>query len=136
MHEVYRVSDVDEAVDLASQFREEKRYDWFRGQTRSEWLPHTSLMRLQMRDPAGWESIHKPQFVRFYHWLKTTPGLKKRTTTASSTISAPARSRYTHQENYGVSWNIISALAPLRPPAAHDDQHDATAQGERAQDGR
>jgi hypothetical protein len=75
MSEVYRVSDVDEAIDLASRFRDEKRYDWFRGQVRSDWLPHTSLMRLQLRDPAAWDNTYKSRFVRFYHWLENTPGL-------------------------------------------------------------
>lgn len=77
MPEIYRVSNVDEAIELAVGFRDEKRYDLFRGQVRSEWLPHTSLMRLQIRDPSAWENEHKPRFIRFYHWLKNTPGLSE-----------------------------------------------------------
>jgi len=77
MPEIFTVSDVDEAIDLASSFRRENRYDLFRGQVRSEWLPYPSLMRLQMNNPEAWEKNDKPQIIRFCNWLQNTPGLEE-----------------------------------------------------------
>src|SRR5688572_19192188 len=75
MPEVFTVSDVDEAIELATYFRDQKRFDWFRGQTNAEWLPHTSLMRVLLRDESAWETVHRPRVVRFYDWVAHTPGL-------------------------------------------------------------
>lgn len=71
----YRAKDVDEAIELAARLQEEKGYDLFRGQVRSEWRPHTSLVRMHMRDPDALEGIQR-QMVRFQNWLLRTPGLE------------------------------------------------------------
>lgn len=76
MSEIFRVTDVDAAIELASEFRDQKRYDWFRGQVRAEWRPHSRLMRLQQLDPSAWETVHKPRLLRFGEWLQKTPGLE------------------------------------------------------------
>src|SRR6185436_19666248 len=74
MSETTRVANVDEAIDLATRWRDEGRYDWFRGQLRAEWHPYSSLMRLQLRDPK-WEAPHLARIRRLHSWLRSTAGL-------------------------------------------------------------
>lgn len=99
MPDTYHASNVEEAIELAIRLRDEKRYDLFRGQVRSEWLPHTALMRLQQHDPSAWENIHKPRFFRFYNWLKNTPGL--------SEISENKDALYAIAQHYGLPTHYL-----------------------------
>ncbi len=69
MH-VYQKSSVTEAVEMATQFRKEGRYTWFRGQTHV--LPPTpTFLRLNADDQRKAEERLK----RYCHWLLNTPGL-------------------------------------------------------------
>lgn len=74
MCETTRVANVDEAIDLATRWRNDGRYDWFRGQARAEWHPYPSLMRLQLQEPE-WEVPYLARIGRLYSWLRSTPGL-------------------------------------------------------------
>jgi hypothetical protein len=43
--ETYRVNSVEDAIELARKFKIEGKYDWFRGQLRSDWKLQSSLSR-------------------------------------------------------------------------------------------
>jgi len=77
MPKVYRVSDIDEAIELASEFRDKGIYDWFRGQVRSDWLPHSSLFRLHLKHRDDWGEKYYQKFIRFWDWIKNTQGLEE-----------------------------------------------------------
>src|SRR4051812_34590385 len=74
-YEVHRARDIDEAIELASKFRDEKQYDWFRGQVRTEWPPYSSLMRRLLKDPDAL-TTQKGRLFRLAEWLGRTPGLE------------------------------------------------------------
>ncbi|WP_213939351.1 FRG domain-containing protein [Pseudomonas sp. dw_612] len=68
-----RVANVEEAVALANQLKQEGEYNWFRGQLR-EWTPQSSLERWLDKNPN-----EKPQLDaklnRFFAWVKDQPQL-------------------------------------------------------------
>lgn len=63
---IYSVNNIYEAYDLLVQFRAEKRYHWFRGQSRN-WAILPSLLRLN--EIQRKKSIEK--LGRFYSWLSS-----------------------------------------------------------------
>ncbi|MGD0650262.1 MAG: FRG domain-containing protein [Verrucomicrobiia bacterium] len=72
--EFFEAKDVQAAVQLATKFQREGRYDWFRGQ-RQDWPLDPALARLADR-PEELREAEK-RLERFYLWLKKTPGLKE-----------------------------------------------------------
>jgi hypothetical protein len=72
MPEVYQVSNVEEAVDLAYKFKDEKKYSWFRGQV-IDYVPHSSFYRLQLNNDTE-EAIYRCEL--FMSWILETIELK------------------------------------------------------------
>jgi hypothetical protein len=50
-YERFEMPNVQAAIDLASKFKEDGRYDWFRGQ-RKEWPPYPTAVRLHLAQDA------------------------------------------------------------------------------------
>lgn len=75
-YEIHHVATIDEAIELAEEFRKRGRYDLFRGQVREQWKPYTSLMRLLERDQAALPAVEQ-KVLRFCSWLSDTPGLSE-----------------------------------------------------------
>lgn len=73
MHRV-EVNNVQEAVELATQYRNEGRYDWFRGQT-LERTPYSTGVRLQMHGDKEAFAHNKRRIFMFCRWLEKTPPL-------------------------------------------------------------
>src|ERR671935_3001887 len=64
----HRVSDVEEAIELAEKFRQDGTYNWFRGQTKP-WPPHTTLARAHMAGEAQLE-LAAARFNRLLSFMK------------------------------------------------------------------
>jgi hypothetical protein len=73
MPKIYEVQNVEDAVTLASKFKREGKYDWFRGQIK-DWPPHSSLYRAKAND----ESLAKIEddFNLFISWINQKEELK------------------------------------------------------------
>jgi hypothetical protein len=74
MSGIHRVRDVTEAVQLASEFRNSGRYDWFRGQLQN-WPLKSSFARLTR---SGQEDA-LDKVARLEQWAKETQGLESLT---------------------------------------------------------
>ncbi|MFN8242929.1 MAG: FRG domain-containing protein [Ferruginibacter sp.] len=72
MRKVYQAANVEAAVEMAIRFKEEGRYDWFRGQV-AEWPPHSSLWRRQGDDEKFAEADFR--FRYFMDWIAKIPEL-------------------------------------------------------------
>jgi hypothetical protein len=70
----FLVNNVEEAVELALNFREERRYDWFRGQLKAEWLPSSSLERAIKG--GGSQAELEKRLTRFLGWARTEPTVR------------------------------------------------------------
>jgi hypothetical protein len=99
MSEIFRAPNVDAAIDLASQFHKEQRYDLFRGQTRAEWLPYSSLRRLRPDGEGELDPVHQARIFRFLQWLQNTPGLVK--------ISKDPHVAFAIAQHYGIPTNYL-----------------------------
>ncbi|SRR5579871_2172888 len=69
----HSAANVEEAVELANRFREEGRYNWFRGQAK-DWPPHSSLFRTRT-DPEL-QTLALRRLSMFLNWLRKTPQLQ------------------------------------------------------------
>src|SRR5271166_3562894 len=71
----HRVSDVEEAIELAERFRQDGAYTWFRGQTKP-WPPHTTMARAHMAGEAqlrlAWD-----RFLRLLSFMDVHPELRQ-----------------------------------------------------------
>lgn len=74
--DLFKASNVEEAVELAARFQHEGRYNWFRGQVR-EWPPYSSLLRVQTSKDLEAEMNARRRVAIFLTWLKRTPELKE-----------------------------------------------------------
>jgi FRG domain len=86
MAEIFRASDVRDAVMLATRLLEEERYDWFRGQVKNYRLL-ASLHRLADADKE--DAIQK--VARFESWINRTPGLEEVAAGGTDAILAVAQ---------------------------------------------
>lgn len=68
---IYKASNVQEAVALATDFKQKGKYNWFRGQIQN-WPLVSSFARLKAEEVD--EALQK--VARFEHWFNTTPGLE------------------------------------------------------------
>ena len=100
MPDIHRVADVHEAVALASTFKRDGRYDWFRGQLQN-WPLRSSIARLAQ----GEQEEGREKLGRFSHWAKTTPGLESLGTNIA-TFWAVA-------QHYGLPTNYIDFTTSL-----------------------
>ena len=62
-----QVANVQEAVELAFKFKDERRYDWFRGQT-LERPPYSSLFRMQFRRDEEAVRRNRQRVSMFCQW--------------------------------------------------------------------
>ena len=65
------VNDVEEAVNLANKFKQEGKYDWFRGQI-GNWKVVQSLLRIPLE--KRWDAVL--HLNRFCKWVENTAGLE------------------------------------------------------------
>jgi hypothetical protein len=93
----YRVRDVEEAVELAENFRQKGAYNWFRGQAKP-WPPHTSLYRAQQMGEAQVDQA-KAQLSRLDGFMKLNPELKK--------IAADYNAFFAVAQHYGIPTNYL-----------------------------
>lgn len=98
MPEIYRATDVEEAVELANRFREEGRYDWFRSQVK-DWPPYSSSFRIGTGSDRELEARSQRRAVMFLKWLSDTPQLRD----LLSNIDAPGAVA----QHYGIPTNYI-----------------------------
>lgn len=73
MAKIYNVSNVEEAVELASKFKKEGKYNWFRGQV-CDWPPHSSLFRTRSDDQKFENADYR--YKLFQQWVKNVSELK------------------------------------------------------------
>lgn len=74
-HQEYRVDDVHEAIAMATDFKRSGTYDWFRGQLKP-WPPHSTALRVKLRDNDDWQEVLQKPLLRFLRWLSITPGME------------------------------------------------------------
>ncbi|NTX26719.1 FRG domain-containing protein [Burkholderia pyrrocinia] len=67
------VNSVEEAVELALCFKQEGRYDWFRGQVQAKWKPSSSMERAIKRGEKHESLVQR--IMQFLSWAKTVPAL-------------------------------------------------------------
>jgi hypothetical protein len=95
--EIYQVSDVEEAVALAERFKQEGRYNWFRGQVKP-WPPLSSLARVQLKD-AQWELTLTPKIERYNNFLQINRELEQ--------IAADRDAFFAVAQHYGIPTSYI-----------------------------
>lgn len=66
---VYEVNNVEEAVDLASKFKDEGKYNWFRGQIK-DWIPHSSLYRIGLLKTQELQLKINRDYELFINWIR------------------------------------------------------------------
>jgi hypothetical protein len=71
----HRVSDVEEATELAEKFRQDGTYNWFRGQTKP-WPPHTALARAHTAGQAQLD-LAGVRFLRLLTFVELHPELQQ-----------------------------------------------------------
>jgi hypothetical protein len=96
--ERYKVHDVQEAIELAQQFKSAGRYDWFRGQV-EDWPPHSSAYRRWLY--GGQEVLAKVAWrqQQFLDWAANTEGLEA--------LVADEDSLYAVMQHYGIPTDYI-----------------------------
>lgn len=67
------VANIEEAIDLAEDFKRQGKYNWFRGQECTDWLPSSSLER-KLRGGSNIEELNE-EVIRFLHWANRIPEL-------------------------------------------------------------
>jgi hypothetical protein len=116
---IYEAANVGEAVELATAFRDDGRYDWFRGQ-RQNWSLKSSLVRLA--PPEREHSLE--QVGRYEQWVKGTPGLGLLATNTDAAIAVA--------QHYGLPTNFVDFttepriagfFASEKPPTSDDEHH-------------
>jgi FRG domain len=70
MAKIFKAADVNEALEMAERWKNDGKYDLFRGQTDCKWLVQSSLTRY-----SDYQEAHDKS-GRFEAWVKSTPGLE------------------------------------------------------------
>lgn len=97
--QVYRSASLQHAVDLACQWKDEGRYDWFRGQVRHE-PAHSSLFRRFISDPAEHQlAVRRTEW--FKEWVRITPEL------ANLLDSEDLYALHAIAQHYGIPTNLL-----------------------------
>jgi hypothetical protein len=65
----HEVANVQEAVELASRFKDEGRYNWFRGQVQ-DWPPYSSYFRIRAKGDAAAIAHAERRIAMFTGWIK------------------------------------------------------------------
>jgi hypothetical protein len=71
----HNASNVDEAIEMATTFKREGQYDWFRGQVET-WPPYSSSFRIGLKGEDGWGKRVENRLINFFSWLQITAGLE------------------------------------------------------------
>src|SRR5882757_6198378 len=71
----YRVSDVEEAIERAEKFRQQRTYNWFRGQAKT-WQPYSTLTRVHLSGPVQVEQA-RAKLGRLDGFMRVHPELQK-----------------------------------------------------------
>lgn len=108
MSKVYRAKDVNEAIELAYEFKDSFKYDWFRGQRISTWKPHSSLFRINSTNNSIWENESKEKMARFTNWVNETKGLED---IAGNIDSVRAIAQYYGIPTYFLDFSLDPAVA-------------------------
>lgn len=95
---VYRAKNIDEAIDLATSFRESNQYNWFRGQTQ-EWPVNSGLSRLHLAKNVHGIKEARDKIDRFYAWLENTTGLEKMSNDPAQVLAIA--------QHYGIPTTLI-----------------------------
>ena len=96
----YEARSLGEAVELARRFKDEGRYDWFRGQV-EPWPPHSSLFRRFIKpDPSEHDdAIRRRDWLM--DWVRKTPEL-------SYTLNSHGLYEFLAiAQHYGIPTNLI-----------------------------
>ncbi len=72
--ETFRVNSIEEAVELAYRFKQEGKYDWFRGQVQA-WPPFSSLFRICRSDDSVFDEQYAARLEMICSWLSRIPEL-------------------------------------------------------------
>ena len=67
---------MQDAVELGVQFKDEGRYNWFRGQVK-DWPPHSTAVRLLRRGDAEEIQRVEERWTMFLRWLTHCPELSR-----------------------------------------------------------
>jgi hypothetical protein len=67
--EEFRVSDVEEAIELAEKFRQDGTYNWFGGQAKP-WPPHATLTRVHLMGEGDAAAQARARLGRFETFMK------------------------------------------------------------------
>lgn len=92
------VGNVEEAMELASNFKREGKYNWFRGQVRSDWKPSSSLAR-KLGNGADPNDFNV-DIERFLDWARVIPELAYLEDVANQHSLFAIRQHYGYPTNY------------------------------------
>lgn len=96
--QITTVANVEEAIELASSFKREGKYNWFRGQVRADWMPSPSLER---KLEGGWKlSDIKRDIDRFLDWARLIPELAYLEDVTNQNALFAIRQHYGYPTNY------------------------------------
>lgn len=64
MPQIYNCESIQEALELANQFKQQKRYDYFRGQ-RQNWRVKSSVGRLDLKERSYIQNVEVPSLLKW-----------------------------------------------------------------------
>jgi len=70
---IAKVANVEEAIELAENLKQQGKYNWFRGQVRADWLPSSSAER-KLKGGSSSKDLNEDLF-RFLDWARLVPEL-------------------------------------------------------------
>ena len=73
--DVYEVANIEAGVELANRFKDEHKYDWFRGQVR-DWPPVSSWYRILASGNTEAEARVRRRIAMFFQWIGGIPELR------------------------------------------------------------
>lgn len=91
---ITKVTDVEEAIELAETLKRAGSHNWFRGQTKN-WPVKSSLVRLD----ESLKQITLEKIGRFTYWVKSTPGLEYLASNHDAAIAVA--------QHYGLPTNFV-----------------------------
>src|SRR5690349_18901857 len=74
--QIHQAENVQEAVEMAANFKKGGRYNWFRGQVRGHYNPYATFIRLQIINDLNEIRKANRKQALFVGWLREQPHLK------------------------------------------------------------
>ncbi|MGX9777089.1 FRG domain-containing protein [Janthinobacterium aestuarii] len=93
------VANVEEAIELAEDLKQQGEYNWFRGQVRADWLPSSSVER-KLKGSSNSKDLYD-DLSRFLHWASKIPEL------AYLNEASNAHSLFAIRQHYGYPTKYI-----------------------------